>query len=236
MRVVTTCHKAGWELYGQQCLDGLKKWPAEAEFWWYSDGFDLPAAKNVREIKNEGLERLQAFKARHRGYKPPDWRFDVVRFSNKAFALYDALRDYDGFGVWMDADIVTHKRMPKDYLRKLLPEGCYIGLFQRDGLHTETGLMLFDCSHPAHKSFMDTYIDWYESDRFKGAHEWHDCIVTDSVLRAFERNNLVKSHNLSGKASNMSHPMAVHDSAQYFDHLKGPKRKAMGRSPERKAA
>jgi hypothetical protein len=236
LRVVTTCHKAGWEQYGQQCLDGLKKWPADAEIIWYTEGFDLPAQQRVREVKGETLERLQAFKAKWRHYRAPDWRFDVVRFANKAFALYDALRDYDGLGVWMDADIVTHKRMPKQYLPNLLPASTYVALFQRDGVHSETGLVLFDGSHPQHRPFMDAYIEWYESGRFRGAHEWHDCIVMDAVVRSFERNGLVRSHNLSGKASNTSHPMAVHSFAQYADHLKGPSRKALGHSPERKVA
>lgn len=236
MRVVTTCHKAGWEQYGQKCLDGLKKWPSEAEILWYTEGFDLPQQQRVREIKGDMLDGLRAFKERWRHYRPPDWRFDVTRFANKAYALYDGLRDHDGFGVWMDADIVTHKRMPKDYLRGLLPEGCYIALFQRDGFHSEVGLVLFDCSHPQHGAFMDYYRNLYDSGRFKDAHEWHDAVMMDVTLRAFERNGLVRSHNLSGKASNTSHPMAVHDFAQYADHLKGPSRKALGHSPERRAA
>jgi hypothetical protein len=235
LRVVTTCHRAGWEQYGEKCLNGLKLWPKEAEFVWYSEGFDLPARPYVREVKNETLEPLEVFKEQWRHYHPPDWRFDVVRFANKAFALYDGLRNHDGFGVWMDADIVTTKRIQPGYLRKLLPEGCYIALFQRDGMHSEVGLVLFDCSHPQHEAFMDYYIGLYESGRFKEAHEWHDAVMMDITLRAFERNGLVKSHNLSGKNSNIPHPMAVHDFAKHADHLKGPKRKALGRSPERRA-
>jgi hypothetical protein len=233
---VTTCHREGWEQYGQQCLDGLKLWPKEAEIVWYTEGFDLPATRYVREVKGEDLAPLQAFKQQYRHYRPPDWRYDVVRFANKAFALYDGLRDYDGFGVWMDADIVTSKRMPKDYLRSLLPEGCYIALFQRDGVHSEVGLVLFDCAHPQHKPFMDYYRALYESARFKEAHEWHDAVMMDVTLRAFERNGLVKSHNLSGPHSNVSHPMALHQIAQWCDHRKGPSRKALGYSPERVAA
>jgi hypothetical protein len=217
-------------------LDGLKLWPKEAEIVWYTEGFDLPKTRYVREVKGESIEALQAFKSRYRHYRAPGWRHDVVRFANKAYALYDGLRDCDGFGVWMDADIVTQRRMPKGYLRSLLPDGCYIALFQRDGIHSEVGLVLFDCGHPQHGAFMDYYRNLYDSGRFKDAHEWHDAVMMDVTLRAFEKNGLVRSHNLSGRASNVSHPMAVHDLAQYMDHLKGPSRKALGHSPERKAA
>lgn len=229
---MTTCHKAGWDQYGQKCLDGLKKWP-EAEILWYTEGFDLPQGR-AREIKGESLERLQAFKRKWSHYRPPDWRFDVVRFANKAYAIYDAMRDYDGLCVWMDADIVTHKRPPSGYIESLLPDGHYIALFQRNGLHSETGLWLADGKHPAHREFMDSFIGWYESGEFQKAHEWHDCIFMDATVKSYERAGLIKSHNLSGANSGHSHPMAVHDSAKYWDHLKGPKRKVMGKSPERR--
>lgn len=236
MRVVTTCHKAGWEQYGQRCLDGLKKWPKEADFWWYTEGFSAEDRNNVQFMDNSALLKLQAFKAEHSHYRAPDWRYDVVRFANKSYAIHDALRDYRGLGVWMDADIITINRPPKGYIAGLLPADCYIALFQRDGMHSETGLWLVNCEHEAHAEFMDTYLDWYESGRFKGAHQWHDCVLLDATIRAFERAGRIKVHNLSGAASNTDHPMAVHPSAQYWDHCKGPKRKELGYSPERKAA
>ena len=233
MRVVTSCHKAGWEQYGKECLEGLKKWPKEAEIIWYSEGFDLPAQGYVREVKNETLPKLQAFKQRHAAFRPPTWRHDVVRFCNKIYAVHDALRDYEGLGVWMDADIVTTKRPPKGYLQSLLPDGAYIALFQRDGMHSECGLWLVDGSHPQHKAFMDSLLEWYEADKFKQAHEWHDSVLMDATVRAYVRAGLITAHNLSGAASNVEHPMAAHDSAKYWDHRKGPSRKALGYSPER---
>lgn len=235
-KIVTTCHLAGWEEYGQKCLNGLKYWPEDAEIVWYTEGFDLPKNKRVRGIRNETLPLLQGFKERHKSYVWPDWRYDVVRFCNKIYAVHDALYNHDGLGVWMDADIVANKRMPKGYLESLLPEDCYIALFQRDGMHSECGLWLVNGQHSMHKPFMNAILDMYEKDNFKKAHEWHDSVLMDVVVRAFERDGLFKSHNLSGQHKDKEHPMAVHDIAKYVDHLKGPSRKHLGRSPERKAA
>ena len=75
MRVVTTCHKAGWEQYGRECWDGLKHWPSSAEFYWYAEGFDVPPYEHglfgVLPKRCEALPKLEAFKAKHAYYVPP---------------------------------------------------------------------------------------------------------------------------------------------------------------------
>lgn len=233
MRIVTTCHKAGWEQYGTKFdTDNL---PFNHEIRWYTEGFDHPWLAPPWLVRNEDLPKLQAFKQKHAHYIPPDWRFDVVRFANKAYALYDALYDHDGIGVWMDADIVIHEPIPEGYLESLLPQGCYIALFQREGWHSETGLFVIDCAHPQHKRFMDLYIANYETGKFAEAHEWHDCVMLDRTINAFLRDDLIQVHNLSGPHSNEQHPMAKHPISRYLDHLKGPSRKKLGHSPERVA-
>ena len=236
MRCVTTCHKAGYDQYGEKCRQGLKYWPAEAEFVWYCEGFDLPPTERVTAKRNEDLPRLEEFKAKHSRYRPPDWRYDVVRFSNKVYAVHDALYDHKGLGVWMDADIVATKPIPSEYIESLLPDGAYIALFQRDGMHSECGLWLVDCDHPQHKRFLDTLLALYEQGTYRQAHEWHDSVLMDSTIRAFQREHLIEVHNLSGQYKGDDHPMAKHDIAMYVDHLKGPDRKNLGFSPERRSA
>ena len=235
MRICTTCHKAGWEQYGQKCYDGMVNLESIAEILWYTEGFTMPTDLHVRFIPNEFDTKLQGFKAKHAYYQAPDWRYDVVRFANKVYAAYDALYDYAGIGAWMDADMVLKAPMPEGYLESLLPAGCYIALFQREGWHSETGLWLVDCAHPQHQRFFDTFLSWYESGRFAEAHEWHDCAFLDSTVRAFERERLIVAHNLSGPHSREAHPMALHPINRYCDHLKGG-RKQLGYSPERERA
>lgn len=236
MKVVTTCHAEGFAKYGERCRQGLQYWPANAEFVWYCEGFDLPATPRVTAKRNEDLPALEQFKAKYARYKAPDWRYDVVRFANKVYAVHDALHDYDGLGVWMDADIVANKKIPEDYIESLLPDGAYIALFQREGMHSECGLWLVDCTHRYHRQFMDALLAQYEQGTFRRAHEWHDSVLMDATIRGFEREHLIVSHNLSGKHKGEEHPMAKHDIAQYVDHLKGPSRKDLGYSPERQAA
>ena len=105
MKVISTCHKAGWDQYGQGWLDGIDNWP-KAEFILYTEGFDLDDPR-VEARKIEDVERAVAFKKQYAHYRPLAWRWDIVRFSNKVFAAYDALYNHRGLAVWLDADCMT---------------------------------------------------------------------------------------------------------------------------------
>lgn len=225
MRVVTTCHKAGLDQYGHRWLDGRKLWPKGTEFKFYTEGFtvDCPS-KDFADLQD-----FTGWKARHLFYKPPDWRFDVVRFAHKVFAIHDALYDYRGIGVWLDADVVTHKKTPKGLLEKQV-NGVYVAHYGRTGLYTETGLIVFDCSHKQHRQFLNTWKDWYLSGRFKKSNQFHDCIGFDLALRQTG----VPAFNLSGEHHKNMHPMSVTELGKYLDHCKGA-RKELGYSPENKA-
>lgn len=224
MRVVTTCHKAGLEQYGHRWLESRKNWPKGTEFLFYREGFEVDCpGKDFSELAD-----FSAWKARHRFYRAPDWRFDVVRFSHKVFAACDALYDYDGIGVWLDADCVTYKKIPKGLIEKQV-DGVYLACFQRTGLYTETGLWVMDCRHEKHKEFLDRWRDWYFSGRFKRLPQFHDCMTFDGTIRQMG----VPVRNLSGGFAKHMHPLSVTELGKYVDHCKGG-RKELGYSPENK--
>lgn len=230
MRVITTVHKDGFAQYGYRWVESIANWP-KAEFVMYAEGFDPPCeSKRV-----EALDRLEAFKRNHSTYIAPSWEFDIVRYSNKVFAAYDAFYDYDGLCIWLDADCVTYKKLPKKVIEQQLPEGHFMAMFRRAGLHTETGLWMMDGSHPEKKAFLDTWVQWFETGRFKELHQWHDCTTLDATAKLFEKDGRVKIHNLSGEFYKTSHPMSMVEIGKYIDHTKG-KRKDLGFSPENESA
>ena len=236
MRVVTTSHKKGLEEYGHRWLDSRKNWP-RATFHYYTEGFRIPRDDDPDGVDNTGgqfekdfrdIPEFIEWKAKHSRYRAPSWRYDVVRFAHKVFAAYDALYDYDGIGVWLDADCVTFKPIPEGLIERQL-NGAYLAHYGRTGLYTETGLWIVDCSHPEHKRFMDFFRGIYLTDRFKRLPQWHDCFALDATIIAFR--NLCKFHNLSGEFHKTMHPQALSELGRYIDHCKGP-RKAEGKSPE----
>ena len=221
MRVVTTCHKAGFEQYGQGFLDGMHNWPKGTEFRWYQEGFDYSDGIPITTI-----DRLNEFKKKHQFYVAPDWRFDVVRFANKVYAAWDAFKDYEGIGVWLDCDTVTYNEIPEGYVEKLL-NGKFLAILNRTGMWTETGFWVMDCSNPIKKQFFDTWLWWYESGGFKTLPHWHDCMTLDATIRRLE----IDYEGLSGKHHKDSHPLSKIDLGKYIDHTKGD-RKKLGYSPE----
>lgn len=200
----------------------MKNWP-EAEFVMYAEGFKTDA---VRCVDVDDLPRLKAFKAQYAAFKAPNWRYDIVRFSNKVFAAYDALYDYDGIGVWLDADCVTYNPIPPGYIAEQLGD-AYLAHFKRDGHYTETGLWFMNCAHPMHKRFMDRWLEWFESGAFKHLSEWHDCTTLDKTIKITG----VPTRSLSGEHEGSMHPMAKADISRFVDHCKGA-RKELGISPE----
>lgn len=231
MRVVTTCHKEGFEKYGHRLLETWSKWPIGAELYFYAEGFDIPHTPGVtqRKLPND----LLVFKERYQHYEAHSYLFDVVRFSNKVFAAIDALFDYKGLGVWLDADCVTFEAIPEDLIRKSIPKDCYMSLFKRAGMYSETGFWIMDCSHPQHQEFLMSWKEWYLSSSFKYLDNWTDCETLDATLRKMEREGLVKTHSLSGEHEKDMHPMAYSEIGKYIDHCKGSRKEA-GFSPENK--
>lgn len=232
LRVVTTAHKAGYEQYGRRFIDTWHNWPRNAELWWYTEGYEI-SRDDITEWPNTKLTQLQAFKSKWAHYQPVSYLYDVVRFSNKVFAAYDALLDYRGLGVWCDADCVTYASIPVGYIESLLPKGSYIALFKRDGMYSETGFWVMDCAHPQHQAFLNTWVEWYESGAFRQLANWTDCETLDATIRKFERAGLITSASLSGLHAREMHPMAHVELARRLDHTKGG-RKVEGRSPENK--
>lgn len=224
IRVVTTCHKAGLDQYAHRWLESRKNWP-KADFQFYTEGFEVDCpGKDFSEIAD-----FERWKGSHKGYISPSWEWDVVRYAHKVFAAVDALKDFDGIGVWLDADCVTFKKIPKGLIESQV-EGVYMACYQRTGVHTETGLWIVDCSHPIHKDFMEVFRAWYLTNEFKKLPMWTDCHVLDATIRQLKP----PIRNLSGEHHLNMHPQALSDLGKYIDHCKGGRKKE-GRSPENKA-
>lgn len=223
MRVVTTSSKAGFEQYGQRWLDSRVNWPADTEFIYYVEGFSVPCeSKDFRD-----MPEFHEWKMKHVRYQAPGWKWQVVRYAHKVFAAIDALYDYEGVGVWLDADCVTYKPIPDGLIEKQV-ENAFIAHYGRTGFYTETGLWIMDCND-AQKPFFDYWRNIYVSERYKKFPEWTDCATLDAAIKATQ----VPTNNLSGEHHMAQHPQALTELGQYIDHTKG-QRKKTGISPENK--
>lgn len=227
MRVVTTSSKQGHDDYGFRWLESRKRWPEGTDFQYYTEGFQVDCpGRDMREMAD-----FLEWKSRYAHYVPPSWKFDIVRFAHKVFAVYDALRNYDGVGVWLDADCVTFDDIPRGLVESQVTD-AYIALYQRTGHYSETGFWIVNCAHPVHKDFMAWWMQLYWRGEFTRLPEWHDCTTLDTTIRRFIAKGLIEVKNLSGEYAMEMHPQAKAEPFCHFiDHCKGA-RKRKGFSAE----
>jgi hypothetical protein len=251
-QLTTTMHARGYEQYGRNMIDSfLKHWPENQTLLVYTEGFTVETKDN-RIISKDLLAcspDLVAFKKRHQnnpranGYvtekqRDPDFKYDAVRFSHKVFALYHAYKnrsaDVDSI-VWIDADTVTHAPVPKDFLKQHFPLNPEIGIYYLGRLeqYTECGWVVYNCTNPHMETFWERFANQYRKDKLLNQAEWHDSYIFDVVRTTMENEGMINSNITPGYVK--GHPFIDSFLGEYMDHLKGPKRKAAGRSAKTEA-
>lgn len=230
LRIVSTIPLWGFEMYGDLWLEAAERWPEDVEIVVYAEGFDIRHPR-ITSRRVEDLPMLVDFKRQYAHYKPVLWQWDIVRWSNKVFSAFDALYDHEGLGLWLDADAIAYKSIPRDLVPSLLPQGAYMALFRRNGMEPETGFWIADCDHPKHQDVFKVWRNWLLHGTFKRLQQWCDASTFNATLKQFEKAGLIEVKNLSGAFANDMHPMAKHPIGRYIDHLKGA-RKLRGASPE----
>ena len=161
-----------------------------------------------------------------------NYRLDAVKFANKSFATAHAARSCGTrFLVWLDADSVTLRAVPRDLVASLIGDETFVAYFGREFTHTETGFLAFDLSRPNAAEFFDAVRNVYLSGEVFRLREWHDCEVFDVVRAVLSAQGRITSRNIS--QGDTIHPIANSVLGEYIDHLKGPERKKAGVSPAR---
>ena len=166
-----------------------------------------------------------------------DYRFNAIRFSFKIFAIDIArkLMDKNAFFAWIDADIKCLKKFTSRDLNQFMPDErslmSYLGRshFPPNNPYSECGFLGFNSNHPQIDNFIDRMVDIYKTGEIFSKKEWHDSWIWDEVRKEFEVQG-VHFKNISGNAVHLEHPFINCGLGEYFDHLKGPERKKIGKS------
>lgn len=239
--LVTTFNEDGYNLYGKKMLQAfLKYWPADQQILVYTENCTLDLSFGSPRIIVKDLLRVDGlveFKTRHKdnptanGYKDStskNFLFDAVRFSHKVFALYDAIQNNaDKSIIWIDADTITHSKVPANFLVDNFPNTYGIAYLGRTKQYTECGWVVYHTNHPLMKEFWETFINYYKNDTIFALTEWHDSYVFDVVRKEYEDKGMINQNITPGFVA--GHPFINCVLGEYMDHMKGP-RKVAGRS------
>jgi hypothetical protein len=221
----------GDEPYVIRCLETFSKhWPCKLIAYYetkpdfehekieYRDFFSIPGVTQF--LKR--LERMVGTNGDFGGMY--DYRFNAYKFCRKVFAM-DAVFDEDDKVFFIGSDVITFRDVPEILLLDLIHEVpfCYLG---RD-TYTETDFLGFNTKHRDFQKFRNKFLYGFTSGRiFQRTDGWHDCLVFDMAREG------LKGNNLSPNGAGVGHVFVRSVIGEYCDHLKGPKRKALGYSPE----
>ena len=207
IKVLTTFHKPGLDLYGQRFLDSFaRNVDKQNKLLVNTENCSPvnPDSSQIEIIDAKELIKLNQFKARWGNVpkangkcpfpekRPRDhhkeFKWDAVRFANKVYAVFDAVnRTEDGWTVWMDGDTYVHSAISYDQFQNLLPNDKWITFVGRGkGSQTwpECGFYGLNIKNETCKKFLKEFERMYE-DADNGIFkliEWHDSYVFGDVL------------------------------------------------------
>lgn len=244
--VVTTFHKKGYEVYGKRCIETfLQYWPSDVSMYVYAENVEVDIADERLIAINQSLSvpRLHEFRRLYKdnpfanGTDPKgkggqnNFRWDAIRFSNKVFAVTDAIeRTKSSFDqlIWLDADTLTHTSLPKKIIDNLAPRGNQLAAYLNRKSYPECGWVGYNLHHPKIIDLADRFEQSYLSGRFLEMKESHDSFVFWDIVKEMERNGEAEFKYL-GSDSATGHIFINSILGGYLDHLKGD-RKSDGKS------
>ena len=233
--VLTSFKVPDYEKYAHRFFESwVKYWPKGVKLVAYYDGGKLPnnvvKASNITYVnldKNKDLLDFKSKNAQFNGGEPYNYRMDVLKFSNKVFAICDYARTIksthksNNWLVWIDADVITTKKISHDYLNLLFPDTSDIVHLGREGVidYSETGFIGFNLMYNKARDFLRDWRNMYTTNEILGLREWTDAFSFERLL------NIHKSHGLTAyNLSPHSTTLEAFDYSpltEYFIHFKG---------------
>jgi len=192
LNVITSFHKAGFEVYGRKFLESFKKhWSGVNLTIYFEDehernpNFNWVSIHDV-EFLDEYMEKLR-FPLFH-GVQGDKYNINYdARMARKSFIQMHAMNTFKGKVFWIDSDVITHEPVTPDFLHSVLPDDkfcCYLG---RDGwMYTESGFLGFNADHRIAEQFRAAYLYTFMSGAIFIQPGWHDCYGFDTVRKALQ--------------------------------------------------
>jgi hypothetical protein len=191
VNIVTSFHKAGFEVYGRKFLETFKKyWPSSVNLTiYFEDDHDRNPNFNWEPISS--VEFLDEYMAKLRfplfhGVQGNKYNINWdARMARKSFIQMHAMNKFKGKVFWIDSDVITHEPVTEAFLNSVLPDdkfNCYLG---RDGwMYTESGFIGFNGDHRIAEKFRAAYLSVFMTGAIFIQPGWHDCYGFDATRKA----------------------------------------------------
>ena len=205
----------------------------------YNWPFDLKIYTELKfNIDNENFEVIELeqdsknFVERNKHRPVKDFWVDGVRFSYKVYSVLQAStkKEYDIL-IWVDADSVFYKPLTIEFIKQnLYKEDCMMTYLGRGEYYSECGFLLWNLIHRDTQDYFKQMKNMYDNDLIYNEREQHDSYIWDLIRKKLEKEKETMNIDIGDKK--VGHVQARSILGTLYDHTKGPKRKASGKSPE----
>lgn len=232
--VVTTLNKKLYKQYGHKFFETYN-WPFNL-IVYSEDLNDIPNSDIVIKSIFDEIPQCEEFVNRNKtkpvADTPSGYINDGVRFSYKVYAYTNEIitnEDYKGL-ICIDADSVFYKMIDEDWINKHIHNDNAMMTYLGRGKHySECGFLYFNMKHPEVINYAIEMQKMYNEDLIYKEKEQHDSYIWDLVRKRFEKNGVVNKDIGDGKVGHVQSRSIL---GPVYDHIKGPKRKKLMRSPE----
>lgn len=173
---ITTFSKDGYELYGHRMIETwLKYWPKSFKLQIYTEGYTLTesdprlssidlesACPDIVKFKNSSSKLLEE--------RPKEKRFKhkifkTIKWCHKVYAMKHALNSNSDYVIFLDGDTYTKQSIPETFPGLLVNDKLFAVHFEmlQNGLHFETGLVVFNLKHPQIQWLKEVLTSAYDS-------------------------------------------------------------------------
>jgi len=213
LKVITTFSQHGYHLYGKKWIESILKYcSADIEIQIYTD-FDLPLAQEnflVKDFNKEFPEHNKFILSVTDFFSSTEKNIGIghktVKFSYKSFVINRELKNSNGILIWLDGDVETLSKINIQDFKTILNGkflACQTEKQQYKYPHIESGILIFDCSHPTTKIFQKKFEEYYYSNKILSMKKPYDGYVIGRVLKENDLDfvNLNKNFEIIGKMS-----------------------------------
>jgi hypothetical protein len=195
IEVITSFNQRYYDLIGKDSVRSfLKYWPKELSLTCYVEEFKLTTrSKRIQQIDFSELEPDYAQYQADTTLRQSD-----KKFAKKAYSFMHAMNNSTAeWIVWIDADVITAKKLPISVLTDLLlPEylSMYMGVTydtSKDGtpgnwLCPETGIFAVNTQHEKFNQLRDEYCRRYRERDYQDLRRFYDNDVLGAALNVVQ--------------------------------------------------
>jgi len=239
--LTTTWGQKHWNVYAKRCLESIAKhWPSQVQKIFYPD--DITQQIDILNTQYIDLHsqqpELKEFITRNTNHPLVDERmekplrskfeYDVIRFSYKVYCMLDAAEKCNTDQlIFIDADTVTYKDIPIEWLDHIAPHDKFSTFLGRPKKgFSETGFITFNMKLKESKDFFARWREYYTKDLWVNLVGFTDSFTYDAArLDTTDRsldNDLNDGRYLGYRGS--KHPFVNSELGDYMDHLKGDRK------------